>query len=64
MDRCGYFLMRVGAGRAIADGWAVAQPEEESALKEWKIYRVLLNRVDTSLGAAVVWPTPPASPAR
>ncbi|WP_230455959.1 tail fiber assembly protein [Edwardsiella tarda] len=56
--------MRVGAGRAIADGWAVAQPEEESALKEWKIYRVLLNRVDTSLGAAVVWPTPPASPAR
>ncbi|HDF2326532.1 TPA: tail fiber assembly protein [Morganella morganii] len=32
-------------------------------MKERKIYRVLLNRVDTSLGAAVVWPTPPASPA-
>lgn len=41
----------------------MATPEEESALKEWKKYRVLLNRVDTSLGAAAVWPTPPASPA-
>lgn len=39
-------------------------PEEAAALKEWKIYRVLLNRVDTSLGADVVWPTPPVSPAR
>lgn len=39
-------------------------PGEESALKEWKIYRVLLSRVDTSLGAGVVWPTPPVSPAR
>ncbi|MEM8187608.1 tail fiber assembly protein [Morganella morganii] len=42
----------------------MAIPEEESALKEWKKYRVLVNRVDTSLGAAVVWPTRPASPAR
>lgn len=42
----------------------MATPEEESALKEWKKYRVMLNRVDTSLGANVVWPTPPASPAR
>lgn len=42
----------------------MATPEEEALLKEWKIYRVLLNRVDTSLGADVVWPTPPASPAR
>ncbi|WP_176082242.1 tail fiber assembly protein [Edwardsiella tarda] len=42
----------------------MATPEEESALKEWKIYRALLNRVDTSLGAAVVWPTPAASSAR
>ncbi|MCY9801762.1 tail fiber assembly protein [Citrobacter braakii] len=42
----------------------MATGEEESALREWKIYRVLVNRVDTSLGAAVVWPTPPASPAR
>lgn len=42
----------------------MATPEEEAQLKEWKKYRVLLSRVDTSLGAAVVWPTPPASPAR
>lgn len=42
----------------------MATPEEEALLKEWKKYRVLLNRVDTSSGAAVVWPTPPALPAR
>ncbi len=38
----------------------IATPEEISALKEWKTYRVMLNRVDTSLGADVVWPTRPA----
>lgn len=38
----------------------IATPEETSALKEWKTYRVMLNRVDTSLGADVVWPTRPA----
>ncbi|MEM7922875.1 tail fiber assembly protein [Morganella morganii] len=42
----------------------MATPEEEALLKAWKKYRVLVNRVDTSLGAAAVWPTPPASPAR
>lgn len=42
----------------------MATQEEESALKEWKKYRVLLNRVDTSPGVGVVWPTRPASPAR
>ena len=42
----------------------MATTEEESALKEWKTYRVILNRIDTSLGADVVWPTPPVSPAR
>ena len=42
----------------------MATPDEESALKEWKKYRVLLNRVDTSPGVGVVWPTRPASPAR
>lgn len=41
----------------------MATPEEEALLKEWKKYRVMLNRVDASLGADVVWPTPPASPA-
>lgn len=38
----------------------IATPKEISALKEWKTYRVMLNRVDTSLGADVVWPTRPA----
>ncbi|OBU13298.1 hypothetical protein AYY18_00685 [Morganella psychrotolerans] len=38
----------------------IATPEEISALKEWKTYRVMLNRVDTSPGADVVWPMPPA----
>ncbi len=42
----------------------MATPEEEAQLKEWKKYRVMLNRVDTSPGADTVWPTPPASPAR
>ncbi|ELF8282504.1 tail fiber assembly protein [Escherichia coli] len=37
----------------------MATPEEESALKEWKKYRVLVNRVDTHLGANVVWPEKP-----
>lgn len=37
----------------------MATPEEEALLKEWKKYRVMLNRVDTSLGADVVWPMPP-----
>lgn len=32
----------------------MATPEEESVLKEWKKYRVLLNRVDTSPGVGVV----------
>lgn len=43
---------------------SMATQEEEALLKEWKIYRVMLSRVDISPGAAVVWPTPPASPAR
>ncbi|HCR4035330.1 TPA: tail fiber assembly protein [Morganella morganii] len=37
----------------------MATPEEESALKEWKKYRVLLSRVDTSLGSDVAWPIRP-----
>lgn len=37
----------------------MATPEEEAPLKEWKKYRVMLNRVDTSLGADAVWPMPP-----
>ncbi len=42
----------------------IATAEEAAALKEWKRYRVLVNRIDTSPGADVIWPTPPASPAR
>ncbi|WP_413493885.1 tail fiber assembly protein [Morganella psychrotolerans] len=38
----------------------MATPEEEALLKEWKKYRVMLNRVDTSPGADVIWPMPPA----
>lgn len=38
----------------------MATPKEEALLKEWKKYRVMLNRVDTSLGVGEVWPTPPA----
>ncbi|MDT1012384.1 tail fiber assembly protein [Plesiomonas shigelloides] len=34
----------------------MATPEEEAMLKEWKNYRVMTNRVDTSLGADAVWP--------
>lgn len=37
----------------------MATPEEESALKEWKIYRVLLSRVDTSTAPDITWPVKP-----
>ncbi|WP_147654621.1 tail fiber assembly protein, partial [Leminorella grimontii] len=34
--------------------------DEESALyTEWRKYRVLLNRVDTSKAPNIEWPTPP-----
>ncbi|MHC5104934.1 tail fiber assembly protein [Enterobacter ludwigii] len=36
----------------------IATDEESTALSEWKKYRVLLMRVDTT---KPVWPTPPAS---
>ncbi|EGT5658356.1 tail fiber assembly protein [Citrobacter braakii] len=39
---------------AVDEGMATA--EETAALSEWKKYRVLLNRVDTSKPE---WPTPP-----
>lgn len=38
--------------------------EDKASLKEWMLYVQKLQAVDPSLGAAVVWPTPPASPAR
>lgn len=37
----------------------MATPEEESRLKAWKKYRVLLSRVDTSLAPDIAWPVKP-----
>ncbi|NCB57463.1 MAG: hypothetical protein EOM46_08115 [Gammaproteobacteria bacterium] len=37
----------------------IATAEEADALAEWKKYRVLLMRVDTSTAPAIEWPTPP-----
>lgn len=39
--------------------FGMATQEEESALKEWKIYRVLLSRVDTSTAPDITWPVKP-----
>ncbi|MEM8183804.1 tail fiber assembly protein [Morganella morganii subsp. sibonii] len=38
--------------------------EDKASLKEWMLYVQQVQAVDPSLGAGVVWPTPPASPAR
>lgn len=38
----------------------IATEEETAAMAEWKKYRVLLMRVDTT---APLWPTPPATQA-
>lgn len=38
--------------------------EDKTSLKEWMLYVQEVQAVDPSLGAGVVWPTPPASPAR
>ncbi|MBB6978676.1 tail fiber assembly protein, partial [Escherichia coli] len=35
-----------------------------STLTQWKKYRVLLMRVDTSTAPDIEWPTPPAAQAR
>lgn len=37
----------------------MATDEELSALQKWKKYRVLLNRVDTSLAPDIDWPQKP-----
>ncbi|MBT0318351.1 tail fiber assembly protein, partial [Morganella morganii] len=37
----------------------IATPEEEALLKEWKKYRVMLNRVDTSTAPDIIWPVKP-----
>ncbi|HAX1725349.1 TPA: tail fiber assembly protein, partial [Escherichia coli] len=38
----------------------LATEEENSLLEAWKKYRVLLNRVDTSVAPDIEWPTSPA----
>lgn len=38
--------------------------EDKASLKEWMLYVQEIQAVDPSLGADVVWPTPPVSPAR
>ncbi|MCV5396526.1 tail fiber assembly protein, partial [Escherichia coli] len=47
---------------AVDEG--IATKEETAALTEWKKYRVLLMRVDTSTAPDIEWPTPPAVQAR
>ena len=37
----------------------MATPEEEVQLKEWKKYRVILNRIDTSTTPDIDWPQKP-----
>lgn len=37
----------------------IATDEEIAALKKWKQYRVLLNRVDTSSAPDIIWPEKP-----
>ncbi|HEP0146020.1 TPA: tail fiber assembly protein, partial [Escherichia coli] len=39
----------------------IATDEETSILTQWKKYRVLLMRVDTSTAPDIEWPTPPAA---
>lgn len=39
----------------------LATIEETAALTEWKKYRVLLMRVDTSKAPDIEWPTPPVA---
>ncbi|WP_179038412.1 tail fiber assembly protein [Limnobaculum xujianqingii] len=37
----------------------MATNEEIRQLKEWKIYRVLLTRIDTGTAPDIIWPTQP-----
>ena len=43
-----------------ASGLGMATKEESELLVEWKKYRVLLNRVDTSKAPEIQWPKRPA----
>ncbi|GAM51542.1 hypothetical protein EBME_0233 [bacterium endosymbiont of Mortierella elongata FMR23-6] len=39
----------------------IATDDEKQLLKEWKLYRVALNRIEqhSSLSAEIEWPKPP-----
>jgi hypothetical protein len=37
----------------------MATDAEAALLLEWKKYRVLLNRIDTSIAPDIEWPAPP-----
>ncbi|EIA1809760.1 tail fiber assembly protein [Escherichia coli] len=52
------------AWRQDAVDAGIATDKEIAALSEWKKYRVLLMRVDTSTAPDIEWPTPPAVQAR
>lgn len=39
--------------------FGMATPEEATDLKEWKKYRILLSRVDTSTAPDIDWPVKP-----
>ncbi|MCO7254755.1 tail fiber assembly protein [Dickeya oryzae] len=39
----------------------MATDREVTLLAEWRNYRVLLNRVDTSTAPDITWPDPPAA---
>lgn len=39
--------------------WIKDTEEETSLLEAWKMYRVLLNRVDTSTAPDIEWPVNP-----
>lgn len=51
------------AWRQDAVDAGIATAEEAAALAEWKTYRVLLMRVDTSTAPGIEWPTPPGQQA-
>lgn len=48
------------AWRQDAVDAGIATADEAAALAEWKKYRVLLMRIDTSTAPDIEWPTPPA----
>ncbi|MDF7787844.1 tail fiber assembly protein [Pantoea stewartii] len=44
-----------------AEDLSISTDDEKAQLSAWKKYRVLLNRVDTTLAPDIEWPTSPQS---